>query len=37
MFYGKERYLMVDEQNIQNEMISKEKLIELLLIIKIKI
>ncbi len=28
MFYGKERYLKVNDQNIQNEMISKEKLIE---------
>lgn len=28
MFYCKERYLKLDDQNIQNEMISKEKLIE---------
>jgi len=28
MFYGKERCLKVDDQNIQNEMISKEKLVK---------
>ncbi len=28
MFYGKGRYLKVDDQNIQNEITSKEKLVE---------